>query len=263
VDEQGIPAPGPAQVREALAGGPLAGLAARDAARELTAAFPGAPGLPAAAWGAHARMAEQAVLGPGPAEAVIFTAAGIAPRESPLHDLMARAAPGTPAVYLSRDPEAAELNLALLGQPGRVHAGTADDADPGAVLEAAARAGADPGRRLSVHVLASPQRWEPDLAVTVLAGYRRLLAPGSTVCLTLGDTEPGRDGDRWLEAVSAFTGRTYRHARGDVAGWAERAGLRLVTVSRAVAWGREPWAAARLEAARHLVRVTAAVLVRR
>jgi hypothetical protein len=207
-------------------------------------------------------MAAQAVTGPDPAGWVVFAGAGIAPRDEPLNALAATAAPGARALYLSRDPLAAELNLALLGEPGRVHAGTADDADPEAVMEAAARAGADPGRPLSVHVLVSPQRWEPDLAVSVLSAYRRLLAPGSTVCLTLGDVEPGRDGDRWLEAVSAVTGSTFRHSRDDVAGWADRAGLRVAGMCRALAWGREPWAAARLEAARHLVRVTAALLVR-
>ena len=232
--------PGPAQLREALAGGALACGAAREAARELTAVFPGAPGLPAAMWGLHRNLARLTVTGREPASAVIFCAAGIAPRDALLHGPAMQAAPRARFCYLDPDPLGAEYNRALLADadPGRVHAATAQGRDPVAVLEAAEAGGTGTGRPLSVHLMISPQRWEPGLARDVLARYAGLLAPGSSVVLSVAGIAPGRDGDRYLEALTAFTGRTWRYTPQDAAGWVTDAGMRLAGHASARAWGR-------------------------
>jgi hypothetical protein len=259
-DGSDIVVPGPAQVREALAGGPLAGMAARDAARELTAVFPGAPGLPAALWGLHRNLARLMVAGPGAASSVIFAAAGIAPRDTLLHGPAMLAAPLARFCYLDPDPLGSEWNRALLADadPGRVCAATAHGRDPVAVLEAAEAGGIDVTRRLSVHLTGSPQRWEPGAAREVLAGYAALLAPGSSVVLSMGGIAPGRDGDRYLEAMAACAGPTWRYTAEDAASWVTGAGMRLAGHASACAWGR----AAR--GAGDLVRVNAVIgIVRR
>ena len=239
MNKPGIPAPGAAQVREALAGGPLAGIAARDAARELAAAFPGAPGLPAAMWGIHRNLARLAVTGPRAASAVIFAAAGIA-RDGLLHGPAMLAAPSARFCYLDPDPVAAEYNRALIADadPGRVHAARALGRDPAAVLEAAEAGGISTGQRLSVHLMVSPQRWEPGAARDILAGYAGLLAPGSSIVMSMAGIAAGRDGDRYLEAVSAGTGPTWRYTLEDAAGWVAGAGMRLAGSVSASAWGR-------------------------
>ena len=252
--DRDIAVPGPAQVREALAGGPLAGGAARVAARELTAVFPGAPGLPAAMWGIHRNLARLLVTGPRAAGAVVFAAAGIA-RDGLLHGPAAQAAPLARFCYLDPDPVAAEWNRALLADadPGRVSAGTAPGRDPAAVLEAAEAGGISTGRRLSVHLLVSPQRWEPGAARDILAGYAGLLAPGSSIVMSLAGIAPGRDGDRYLEALSAGTGPTWRYTLEEAAGWVTGAGMRLAGSVSGTAWGRGA------RAAGDLVRVNAVV----
>lgn len=194
-----------------------------------------------------------------PARAVVYTASGLAPRDRPLHQDAAQARPGARFVYADACEKHTLINRAVLAG-GRVAAVEACEEDPEGVLSAAAEAGADPGRPLSVHVLFAPQRWPGWLARQVLLGYRRLLAPGSSVCLTLGAAAPGPEGDALVAAVAAVAGPVYRHDRTEVAGWFADAGLDLhpLGVTDARVFGR-PGMRQQIEALRPPARVTEAV----
>lgn len=253
------------RLREALAGG-YWGFSATAAANSLEAACPGARRLPAMMWGFHRRAALWAVTEQEhalPAQSVIFTAAGVAPRDDPLHAPAAHASPAARFCYCDGDRGVTLLNRTFLALPSpvRVAAAEADEEDPDGVLSAASAAGVPVDCPVSVHVLIAAQRWPGDLARSILTRYREILEPGSSVCLTLAGIDRSPQGEAFLAAVSAASGRTYRHSREEIAGWIKAAGLiphpRGVTDARA--WGRDQWAADEAEGQAPAVRVMEAV----
>lgn len=259
-----------ARLREALTEGRWATIACRSAAAALEAGFPGARKLTPVAWSFHRDAAEWAVTETRhapPAEAVIFTASGLAPGDPPMHAAAAGAAPRARFCYVDGDRRAVLLNRArlALADPVRVLAAEADEENPEAVLTAAAGAGLPVGGPVSVHIVVAPTYWPGDVARKVLAGYvagRRRLAPGSSVCVSVCTAaEEGPRGDEFLAALSRAAGvRAYPHTRDRIASWFEDAGMILHPqgVTDARAFGR-PEMQAEIEGLCPFARITEAV----
>jgi hypothetical protein len=258
-----LPPPTAAGMREALAGGKWALGADKEAAQALEAEFPAVAGLPLAAWEFHRRAALWAVTEDRdalPARAVVFASAG----RHELHAAAAAAAPAARYCYCDADPKTALLHRAVLALPsgGRVTAAEADEEDPARFLAAVAATGIDVSVPVSVHILFAAARWPSPVAREVLAGYGELLAPGSSVCLSLGSAAPGPEGDRLIAALPVSTGRVYRHSREDVAAWfGDETGLLLhpAGVTDARTFGKPAWARDGFEAASPVVRMLEAV----
>lgn len=220
-----------AGVRDEVTGGHRGRAAEKAAAAMVTELYPQAPRLVAAAQDFHARAAAGAVT--AGARAVIFTCAGLPRRGEPLHYLADAAAPGAWYCYAGADPEVTWMRRVVMPACRRVTAVTAAEDDPAAVIAAAARSGVPVDGPVAVHVILAAQYWDDATAREVLAGYgprapRRLLAPGSSVCLSAGWTAPTPEGDARAEALGGLLGVPFRrHSREAVASWMAAAGLAL------------------------------------
>lgn len=265
-----------AGIREALAGGHRGRAAERDAARRIGALYPRSAGLVTAAWDFHSAAALWAVTETrraSPAGAVIFTAAGLPrpePAGEPLHCAAARTAPDAGFCYAEADPEVTWMRQVVMADAcrDRVRAVTAAEDEPERVLAAAQAAGLPVAGPVSVHLILCAQYWDDGKARDVLRRYaapdrdgKRLLAPGSSVCLSVADPAPTAVGDAYLTGMREILGcEIYRHGPQAVASWIAGAGMVLhpqgVTDCRA--FGR-PGLQPELEQLEPVVRVLEAV----
>lgn len=248
-----------ARVRDALAreayepGGrdkSLAHAPERAAAARLEELYPGLGRMFLAAHEFHRRAAAWAVTGGSPAfpvppaAGVLFCGAGLPVPGEPLHARAASAAPAARFAYIDADDQVADVNEgALAGE--RVAVGTAWPGDPRAVLGTPACAALLDAGPASVHLVMMASRWPAGLAAAAVAGYARLLPPGSTVALSLVVPDPGEAGRRMAQDGALAGSPGYAHSQQDVAAWFTGAGMRLHPsgVQPARAFGRD-WAAA-------------------
>jgi S-adenosyl methyltransferase len=232
-----------ARVRNALAGGKRALGRERDLAAYAERRFPGAGDLVRAEQAFHRRAARWAAAEEKlavPAAGIIFGNAGLpVPDGPPLHALAAEVSPSARFAYADGDPKVTEINRSALAEPGKVTVMTARAWNPAELL------GTPQARELlalegiSVHIVGGPHFWPADLTENAIAGYGRLLPPGSSLCISWGVPDPTPDGEELLGIIGMAGGRAWSHSPQKMARWLEGAGLGLhpqgITDARAFA----------------------------
>ena len=256
-----------ARLRDVLAGGHLALDADRRLAGGILKRWPWTASLVTSANEFHRRAAAWAVSGgtPGfpvpPAAGVIFAASGY-PVGGGFHAAAALARPDALFAYLDADPAAVAYNQALLGAPDplRVCGRRAPARDPGRLLAVpAVQAILDRGP-VMVQLQLCAQWWPPEFAAQAVAGYARLLPPGSTLALSLGVPGGTSGAAELAAAVRRAGGILYSHTEDEVAGWFKAAGLVLTPAGITDVRGREMgWAAAEVSRQRPVARAAGAV----
>ena len=216
-----------ARLHLALAGGSAARFADTaeiEAAARIEARFPGTGAQFAAAYPFHARAARRAVTDDG-AAGVVFGAAGF-PGAAPRHREAAEAAPGARFVYADPSGQAAYLNGRLLAGPG-VSAVRASVRGPARLMglpEVRAL-----GSPVQVHLQLCAHYWTQEECLGLAAAYAGLLAPRSTLALSLWTPDGTAAGQEFLAVLAAAAGHpAHGHSCADAAGWLEAAGLELL-----------------------------------
>ncbi|MGH3295744.1 MAG: SAM-dependent methyltransferase [Trebonia sp.] len=219
------------RLRNVLAGGSRGSGDDWATAAEIEAAWPGTGELVIRAHAFHRRAAAWAVTETAttrPAQAVVFSAAGLPPPDGPLHAWAARLAPQARFAYVHGDPTTALIARAVLEVPGRgrvtvIH-GEAESPESWLGTDEAQKVlTAGP---VSVQVVLAAHRWPSWLVAQALTAYRRYLPSGSTVCMTMGSASGPRAGE-YVEYLAKRTGPVFSHSPEQVAGWVGFAGLRL------------------------------------
>ena len=215
---------------DAIAGGRRAFAADQATAGQIELNYPGVTELVRRCFAFHRKGAAWAVTEVEfcpPAQSVIFTATGLPPRDRPLHEAAARLRPAARFAYVNASATTTLINRAVLElpEPGRVRAFEGDTEDPESWITTTAKDLLDAGP-VSVHICLAVNRWPAWLAVQVLTAYRRLLPPGSTVCLSVGSATGPRAAE-FETYMSGKLGRLYTHVPEQLAGWIEFSGLRM------------------------------------
>lgn len=216
-----------ARLHLALAGRDAARFADRgeiEAAARIEARWPGTGAQFAAAPAFHGRAARRAVTDDG-AAGVIFGAAGFPGAVAP-HGEAAAAAPGARFVIADASGEASYLNGQLLAGPGAsaVRASVRDPEGLMGLPEVAAL-----GSPLQLHLQLCAHFWAEETCRDLLGRYAGLLPPRSTLALSLWCSDGTAAGREFLAALGAAAGcPAYGHSCGEVAGWLEGAGMKLL-----------------------------------
>lgn len=225
-----------ARLRNVLAGGTRGAGGDWQLAAEMEAAWPGTGDLITRAHWSHRLMAAQAVTtADSPAQAVIFTAAGLPPPDGPLHAWAAKLVPDTRFAYVHGDPTLSLIARAVIEGLDRKHVTVIDrePEDPEAWIDGAAAQELLALGPASVHVVLAAHKWPGWLAAEVLTTYRRALPSGSSVCMTLA-TATGPLAGKYTAYMSRKAGaRIFAHTLEQVAGWIGFAGLRVSRVTYA------------------------------
>lgn len=189
-----------AQIADELRGGTNGFRADRRLAARIEEMWPAARRM--LAWQDRflARAAAEAVT--AGTTAVIFGGAGFPAAGSPPHHLAAAAGPGTWLGYPDADTAIVTFRDWRLRTGGNTWAVAfaADLREPGPLLKAARDAGMGAGPVQVQWGMAASLMDGPE-AAAVLAGYRDLLPPGSTVVLTAPPAEIGLPGVRPHDAA--------------------------------------------------------------
>ena len=218
-----------ARIYAALAGSPWA-----DAAEREAVAQDAHPGTRAArdrilrARQYHAAAAVRACT--HGIRGIVFGACGL-PAEPEPHTAAAVACPDARFVFCDPDPIVAKICGALPGEAGRIAVCTESLRDPGELLSCPEVAGLP--KPLHLQAQMSLHFWPPKEARDLVRDYARLLAARSELLLTWtlpSDTDGGRE----LMAVASEISGTevYRHPAGEVAGWLDDCGLRVMPPGR-------------------------------
>jgi hypothetical protein len=256
------------RLRDALGGGHLALQADRDLAASIIKRWPGTAALVTGANDFHRRAASWAVSSgkPGfpvtPAAGVIFAASGY-PHRGGFHAAASLARPDALFAYADADPGAVVFSRALLAalDPAHVSAYEAPGRDPAAVLGAPqARAIMERGP-VMVQLQLCAHWWPAGFCAWAVGEYARLLAPGSTLALSLA-VPGGGDAGALAAAIGGTGGTVHPHTEDDVAQWIAAAGLELTPIRVTDVRGRElGWAAAEFGRQRPVARMIEAVAV--
>lgn len=228
-----------AGVRAALTGNEKWALTAeRAVAQELRRRYPGLGRMTEAAYEWHRVTAGQAVtgnLGAPAAAGLVFCGAGLRPPGLSLHAYAAEVTRPVRVVYADPGRRTAEVNEEFLAAPsgGLVSVAVARSIDAAAVLSAAPVAELAARGPLSVHLVLCLWRWPPGKAPQAIAGYKKGLPPGSTLCMTVlipdrddaGEVTP--EAAAMTEAALLAGGPAYAYTPEDVAGWIDGAGMKL------------------------------------
>jgi len=166
------------------------------------------------------RRATVRAIGEG-AGTVIYAPAGLPADPEPHLTRDGRVVPGK-HVFADPDPGIVLVNQAVRAVHERVHSVQGWPGRPDELLAAPVIAGS-PGP-WCVHLRLVLHFWPPDTCAQVIARYGALMPPGSWLVTSAGLPGAPTEVD---EVFAGLGAPLYWHAPGDVAGWAEAAGMRV------------------------------------
>lgn len=207
----------------ALAGGIYCTPPDREFAAAFEARFPGTAAQMQAARVFCARAAERAVTEQG-VRGVIVAPAGYPCSPDP-HTAALEAVPAARFCFCDPDPEVTLVNRAVLGRDPRVTACRADAAGPARLMSQPETAALP--RPLLVLLPHVAVHWPGDFAADIVAGYARLLPPGSMLAMTTGIGDGTAAGDAAQQAWRDTGAPVFAHTPDDLEDWVTGAGLKI------------------------------------
>jgi O-methyltransferase involved in polyketide biosynthesis len=161
------------------------------------------------------------------------------PSHPAVHEAARKVIASARVVYVDNDPVVVLHAQSLLAGPKGVAAVGADLAQPELVMSRQTLGDLiDPTQPLCVLIAAVLHFMSADAARGLIAGYARLLPPGSVLAVSVFGSDDPQVAERARQAYTAT--RTYSHSRQDIASFLTGAGLELVEpgVVVAHAWPR-------------------------